>query len=266
MHINIISSLRSAHQLTHQSAIAEGFNAIGVSTELHFQIETIKSRYVAVWGWRNGKILRDRGHEVLVMERGYLGDRFSMTSLAWNGLNGNATFPPSRQDGGARFRNIADMKPWNDGGDYGLIMGQVPNDASLCGVNLMPWYDEMSKAIHNELELPVKFRQHPEVTKRGSHQTVAGAEKSTGSLEHELSRAAVAVCYNSNSSVDSILAGVPCVVDNSGSMAWAVASRGFSQLVRPEREQWAHDLAWKQWTLLEITSGQALKGVVEIAA
>ena len=31
----------------------------------------------------------------------------------------------------------------------------------------------------------------------------------------------------------------------------------------PDREAWAHALAWKQWSLDEIASGDALVGIVE---
>jgi len=73
------------------------------------------------------------GRDVLVMERGYIGDRTHWTSLGWNGLNGRARVPLAPADGGARFeRNYSRlMHPYNPAGHYALIIGQVPGDASL---------------------------------------------------------------------------------------------------------------------------------------
>lgn len=264
MHFTVISSQRAPHQLAHQNAVIEGLQALGVRAYAAYSYEGAQTKFIACWGWRLGSAMRARGHEVLVLERGYIGDRFKMTSLAWNGLNGHAKFAPGIDDGGARFREHAQLKPWKDGGDYALILGQVPRDASLRGRNLVPWYVQTAAQIKKIHGLKVKFRQHPDVTKKKYRQFVAGAELSTGALEDELAGAAFTVCYNSNSSVDSILAGVPCVVDDRGSMAYEVCGHTLHDVVRPYREPWAHALAWKQWDLEEIRSGAALRGLLEI--
>lgn len=193
------------------------------------------------------------------MERGYVGDRFFYTSLGWNGLNGYASFPQAPKDNGERFsKHGGRIAPWKTGGDNILILGQVPNDASLKGLDLLPFYKEWARAAQKAHGLPVFFRQHPDVSRRGIAQYVRGAEVSSGSLSDALASAALCVTFNSNSAVEAVLAGVPTVAVDEGSMAWPVTSHTVSSIIRPDRESWASDLAWAQWSLEEIESGEPL--------
>lgn len=247
--------------MLHQQTLADGLRALGHEPVMHHD-GAVTTHAVACWGWRLGVQFRRAGHEVLVMERGYLGDRFSWTSLAWNGLNGRGIFAPTPDDGGARFRqHHAVLQPWRQGPGYALIVGQVPGDASLQGVNLEPWYANMAGHARAAGLEPV-FRQHPVAARRGFRQGPRGVRKLTGSLEDALAGAAQVITYNSNTGVDALVAGVPVVADNEGSMAWPLAGQQVGEFHRPEREQWAYDLAWKQWSLDEIASGDALKGLL----
>lgn len=196
------------------------------------------------------------------MERGYLGDRFAWTSIAWNGLNGRGTFP-GYPDDSTRFAENFEMKPWKHDGDYVLMMGQVPGDASLRGRDLMPWYVDTAMKAQNAYEMPVKFRQHPQAARRGHRQSPKYTDPSIGDLSEALNGAAICVTFNSNSGVDAVLAGVPTVVADEGSMAWDVAAHRVGDIARPDRQAWANRLAWKQWTMQEIASGAALARAFE---
>lgn len=264
MQFTIIASLRAAHQQAHQKALAEGLAKHGIQSTLTHAISS-RTKHVACWGWRAGAALRKKGHEVLVMERGYLGDRFAWTSLAWNGLNNRGVFGVGPNDGGERFHKHFSMLPWKQGGDYVLLMGQVPGDASLQGKNLLPWYQKMAEEATKHFGLPVKFRAHPMALKRGFRQYVKGAVRSAGSLEQDLAGAAAVITFNSNSGVDAVIGGVPAVVADPGSMAWDVASHSMVNIVRPARESWAHKLAWKQWTIDEISNGFAVKHLLDVS-
>lgn len=264
MRFTVVANNRSDHQLGHQSALCNGLNKLGINAIPSSGASLTK--HVACWGWRNGKSLRDAGHEVLVMERGYIGDRFAYTSLAWNGLNGYGEFPsyPENCDS-SRFDTMAKMKPWKTGGEYVLIMGQVDGDASLRGRNLMPWYESVAVLAGDYYGLPVLFRPHPVSVKRGykihpRHTQVCRAE----SIEKSMAGAAVVITYNSNSAVDAVLAGVPTIAYDAGSMAYPVTAHAIGELIMPDRQQWANDLAWCQWSIDEISSGEALKSVLSM--
>lgn len=255
MQVSVIANPRSSHQVAHQKAMIIGLGKIGikgipVSSEIN-----VRTKYVACWGWKIGKRLRERGLEVLVMERGYIGDRFKYTSLGWNGLNGHATFPEYPDDEGKRFLSHGGMiKPWKEGGDYIVIMGQVKNDASLDGKDILLWYKEQAKTAES-YGVPIFFRPHPEARRRGGYSSVPGIPNIEGDLHDVLDGALLTIAYNSNSCVDSILNGVPCFAGNKGTMAFKMCNG-----LKVDRKE-AHSIAWKQWELHEIESGFALYGL-----
>ncbi|MEX2642146.1 MAG: hypothetical protein WD270_01750, partial [Acetobacterales bacterium] len=102
---------------------------------------------VSIWG---GIIERQRaaGRHYLVMERGYLGDRFRWTSLGLNGLNGRADFGVPRDVGSERldrhFPGLLQPAKWISPNDPVVIMGQVPGDASL---KHLSWDDWLARAV-----------------------------------------------------------------------------------------------------------------------
>lgn len=252
MDFTVIGNPRAAHQLSHQQALSAGLRKHGLQVAEVANENQVRTHRVACWGWRIGKRLRDAGHSVLVMERGYIGDRFAWTSLGWNGLNNRATVPPVPDDGGKRFNknHAALLKPWQPHGDYVLIMGQVPGDASLQGLDLKPWYASQADSIAKTYGCEVAFRPHPLASMRGGSSKVPGAVTMTGDLEQALSGAVMVVTFNSNSGVDALLMGKPTTVADEGGMAYGITQE--------LRESWAHRLAWRQWSLEEITAGFAL--------
>lgn len=258
--ITLVISLYSAQEKPPVMAMLKGLKRLGRNPGIVAKrTDVIKTQKACCWGWRGADRLRARGHEVLVMERGYIGDRFNYTSLGWNGLNGHAVFPAYEDDGGKRFAEHGGvLKPWKSGGDYALILGQVPGDMSLKGQDMLPWYTEAALKIKKIHGLPIHFREHPVAVRKGRRITVPGAVVSTGDLSTALAGAAFTVCYNSNASVDSILAGIPCIVGDKGSMAWEMCGHDIGEIVRPEREAWAHKLAFTQWTPEEIEAGRPL--------
>ena len=248
---------RASHQRHCAEAIASGVRRHGGTVRIQ-EATQCSTHHVACWGWRKGAELRKAGHEVLVMERGYLGDRFAWYSLGWNGLNGNATFKMPPDVGPGRFReHHGTLRPWASvDGDYVLIVGQVPGDASLRGLDLLPWYGERAREAHHKYGKPVLFREHPEARKRGFDRRPAYTESAPCEpLEQALRKAHLVVTYNSNTGVDAIIAGVPCVAWDAGSMVYGLVPKNVGMRVMPDRTAWAERLAWTQWTLTEIARG-----------
>lgn len=261
--ITIIKPVRSLHQNQHAEAIGRGFGNIGVKTLITSNPNNITTKHVAIWGWRLGKELREKGYEVLVMERGYIGDRFKYTSLGWNGLNGHASFPEYPDDGGERFKKQGGIiKPWNKSGDYALILGQVKNDASLQGRDIASWYQNVAEKI-KKIDIPVFFRPHPEAQRRGGYLSVDGIANLNGTLEKDMERAKFTVAYNSNSCVDSILNGIPCYAGDPGTMAYDLCMDSLYECYYPKREEKLYQIAWTQWTLNEIATGKPLEKLCE---
>lgn len=262
--ITVIQGSRSPHQKQHAEAIIKGFTKIGVKCHVKHSHTSVHTKNVTTWGWRGGKELYEKGHNVLVMERGYVGDRFKHTSLGWNGLNGHANFPKYEDDDGARFKKHGGViKPWRDGGDYILILGQVINDASLQGKDLSSWYRNKAEEASKFYSLPVYFRPHPESVRRGGYTSIEGFKNINGTLQESLDGAKFTIAFNSNSCLDSILNGTPCYAGDMGTVAWDMCMYDIQDNYKPEREIFCHQIAWKQWTLEEIATGFSLIKLME---
>ena len=87
-------------------------------------------------------------------------------------------------------------------------------------------------------------------------------------IQEELKTAKALVTHGSNASFDSILAGVPCVVLGDA-IAKPIAMSSLQQLrdikfpKDEERNQWGCDLAYCQWTLDEMRSGEMWENLKE---
>jgi hypothetical protein len=215
---------------------------------------------------------RERGADYLVMENGYIngtnGDyrtrRMANISLGYNGLNGRADFhnacsPPDRW----RKLGVA-LAPWKSGGDYILILGQVPGDESLAQCpDLFKFYRDLADRLRATFpDLPVRFRPHPLARQYDWQKLGLEHFKSKGddqaSLADQLNRAAAAAGWNSNALVDAVISGVPIIANDVGSMAWPVAADANCPCIyEPDRRQWAWNLAYTQWTPAEIEDGTA---------
>ena len=183
---------------------------------------------------------------ILVMERGHLPDRMHYASCGWDGLGRRGRYPKV-DDWGARWREHWGglMQPWRTGGEYALLLGQVPGDAALAGLDIEAWVQRMTGDLESA-GWPVRFRPHPLVASRRA------------TLAEDLAGAAICVTYNSTAGVEAVLAGVPTITLDEGAMAWEVTSHTVQDAPwRPDRWAWAHGLAWTSYTLEEIAAGLA---------
>ena len=241
-------------------AFAEGLRAHGLEPEQRKAEDWRVSDVAVVWAHRDTKLhdmQRAAGKHYLVLERGYIGDienRRRWTSIGWDGLNGRADFC-NADAGPERWEQhfASYMRPWKDGGDYALLMGQERGDASLAGVDIEGWYAKTAQALSG-LGWTVMFRPHPNDPTRAPD----GSYALLGSLEGALSGAAFVVTWNSNSGVDAALAGVPVVAMDRGSMAWDVAAHDLDHIgFKSARLIWSHRLAYCQWNDTEMADGTA---------
>lgn len=235
------------HQQSYGEAIKRGLEKHGIETEIVPAGRPAMGDITVIWGWRRAKTLAPG--KLLVMERGYVGDRFEWTSLGWDGLNGRARFPmvddPARWE--KHFAHL--MRPTRTIDGYALILGQVEGDAAVQDVNLPQFYRFAADRARKSGMEPV-FRPHPDSARRRGVRTMEGARLLEGTLSEALEGASIAVAFNSNSLTDAVLAGVPVAPGDEGAMAWPSLAC--------DRETWARRLAWCQWTMEEIADGTAL--------
>jgi hypothetical protein len=258
----VVARQASEHQSGWGTAFARGLRKHG--WEVDIRENSAPADLVVFWGVRRQDEIRAqkaRGGRVCILERGYVGDRFKWTSVSFGGgLNGRGQFrgpldDPSRWE--KHFSKL--MKPWRGirGGPV-LILGQVPTDMSVRGVDLNGFYQEAARAFRAK-KFEVRFRPHPKAPDerpQGIEIWPAGQD-----LAKAFNEVACAVTWNSNSGVDAVLAGVPTVAMDQGSMAWGVTGHELAMPPQPERAAWAHSLAWKQFTAEEMASGECWEAV-----
>lgn len=251
----MLTGCKEGHQVSWGTAFAAGLRRHGWKADLSDKPKGCD--LLVMWGARRSpQIARQKaaGGQVCIIERGYVGDRFSWSSVSFGGgLNGRGKFRGPFDDASRWNANFAHlMQPWRDvPGGYALIMQQVPGDKSIEGVNMEAFYRDASAAFKKR-GLPVRIRPHPKLSPKNGRDHINAA---LASLQDDLAGAACAVTWNSNSGVDAVLAGVPTVAMDQGSMAWDVTGHEFKQPPTPDRTAWAHAIAWKQWLLSEMESG-----------
>ncbi len=265
--ITFIDTKAAVHHTTAAELLKAGCASAGVKFSSVVSPRGLSiEQPLACWGWRIGQELKRRGFDVLVMERGYVGDRFKWTSMAWNGLNNGGVFA-QHPDGYGRFeKHHGHLKPWRTEGSHIILAGQVPGDMSLQGRDLSEWYEVTAQRLLAKYGKRVIYRPHPETLRRGMQRwaptSCSGLDIATP-LAKTLQDAFALVCWNSNASVDAVLAGVPAITADQGAMAWEVTSHVvLDPLLRPPREAWAARLAGCQWLPDEISSGEAIRALL----
>lgn len=236
--------------------MADGLQRHGITVARLTPGQATTADFVVCWGWRVAQPYRDAGLDVLVLERGHVGDRRRYTSAGWNGL-GRYGIRPQALDEGQRWRDRHGhlLETWTKRDGYALLLGQVPTDAAVSELaDYRQWAHETAHALR-VAGWGVRYRPHPLTA--GRDLGPEGTQLSTGTLAADLAGAAVAVAYSSTAAVEAVLAGVPIITLGEGAIAWDVAGHALGEVVRPDREPWAHRLAWSQWAREELADGTA---------
>lgn len=213
---------------------------------------------VVGWGLRSEQLAL--GRPWICLEAGYINgtrgsykeNRLRFISANFGGTGNQCAkfygMPSDRAE-----KHSLELSPWrvNKGGDV-LFFGQVPGDASVAHFDY-----HMSLSAHLKLAQcrygdAVKFRAHPL-----SNITFEFVRNDYLSLEASLRDAFCTVTFNSTATVEAVLAGVPSVTLDARSVAFPVTTHRIGQVEFKEREQWLYNLAYMQWTLDELASGEA---------
>ena len=250
------------HQRHYLTKAKDGFVRHGIIPHESDLSSVIECDLACIWGHNNAKqrIIeqqRRNGVDYLVFERGYVGDRKKFASVGYNGLNGRAVFYASGMPS-ARWAEMFPtmMKPYRTGGEYILLIGQVIGDASLAGVDFRRWARESVEQIRAAFPNDeIRWRPHPVEVERKCEYELPHTVMSKRLLSADLDGAKCVVTFNSNTAVESVLAGVPTVTMDRGSMARSVTGHEIGSLQTLAREQWCADIAYKQWAEQEISNG-----------
>jgi hypothetical protein len=264
MKIAVVANPSATHQTETAQHIVKGFQRHGQAVELLSSPPVDGFDLVVMWGVRRREVFqrqRRHGGRVLVMERAYLGDRYRWISLGFDGLNGRADFGKIDRGPERAAKHWAGaLKPWapfenGHGQPSALIMGQCPGDMSLNGLRVADWVEKTAADLASK-GWAVFLRPHPLAP---PERRVKIPEAIPGPFDLVVRGFDLVVTYSSNSGVDAMLAGVPVVAMDQGSMVWPIASRSLDsvQLCEPDRQTWLDRLAWCQWLPEEVAAGDA---------
>ena len=222
---------------------------------------------VCMWGVRRPDLIERAkldGATVCILELGYVGNRREYTSVSFGGgLNGRAQFRGPLSNSCRWKRNFSSyMKEYDTPKNgYALIMGQMEGDVSVQHVDIYQWYTYTAQDLFNSGWADIRFRPHPDDEQKLPRLISPAVELIGGDLEENLKGAGVVVTFNSNSGVNASLYGRPVLAFDQGSMVYDIAGHSVDDVKEVDRKRWAHALAWKQWTVQEMSSGQCWEAV-----
>ena len=156
------------------------------------------------------------------------------------------------------------LRPYRKTGRNILVIGQVPGDASLRGIDINAWIETTSARLQQLTDRPIRVRFHPGAGAPNSRLTQAlrakgvAIEEASHSFSRSLEDAWAVVTCCSGASIDALMAGVPVIASSPASFAWDVTDHELEHVVAPtefQREQWLDRLAAAQWSRAEIGSG-----------
>lgn len=247
------------HQLTAITALARGLVEHGDEVHIATDWAGVSDADEILVSWGDRAPMTDRPR--LMLEAGYINGegpeyvdrRLRFVSTSWNGLHGYGDDGPNRPSDRWLALGV-ELKPWALSGDYILILEQAVGDAAAPPAGTM---DGVIKALETKGR-PLRRRPHP---------LTAPARP----LAVDLEGAKWAVTWSSTAAVEAVIAGVPTVALDPGAIAWPVCSHWIGPSWRAKgdrfylgpREQWAYNLAYRQWTHAELASGQAWEHIRE---
>jgi hypothetical protein len=223
---------------------------------------------VFCWSWGKAMIQRQKHPDSIIctLDHGYTPDRAKLINTGWSlphihcGLNGFAEHAivddPSRAE--KYWPGALENERWTCA-KRALLLGQVYGDAMI--VTQIPdyraWLKDKADAM-TEAGYTVTFRPHPVMVRRGQSTAYGNLGRLTGTrdLRSDLLESDVVIGLNSNGLVEALLAGVPPIWYNNGSMLSPIQDW---EAVWDLREPWFHRLAWAQWHLEELEDGTWFK-------
>ena len=213
-----------------------------------------------------------QGKPIIVLEVGAL-KRNTTWKVAIGGINNEAHFGHTTNNDNARLTSLGvTIQDWKDTKDTNSIIICGQHQASHQWRNMPPvsdWISNTIREIRQHTDRPIKVRSHPRYP-FSFNKTGANVKESVPKridivqdfydFDAELSTAHCVVNWSSNPAIEAVLAGVP-VFTGPDSLAHAVANHSFDTietLVKPNRQQWANDLAYTEWHVDEIALGTPL--------
>lgn len=199
------------------------------------------------------------------VDLGYWARRQGGRFVGYHKLAVNARHPVNyyrqRQHDGGRARAVGvEVKPWRPvgSGEFILLAGMGAKGARAEGQAPEAWERWAIDEIQRYTERPIVYRPKPSWYEA---KPIPGTRFSPREEDVSLllADAHAVVTHHSNVAVEGILAGIPAFCW--GGVGRDMASQDLSKIEKPYmpegREEWAADIAWCQWSVAEMATGEA---------
>lgn len=203
----------------------------------------------------------------IIVENGYIGrdkDNNQLLAIAKHGHNGSGSWNTRSDEDRWASLNIQ-VQPWRTSGDHILV---CPNRFIGSKEMRMPrdWAEQIVTELRTLTHRPIRVRPHP-----GNWQVVPPKI----SLSQDLKDAWATVIWSSTAGVHSLIAGIPvyyfaphwiCETCAVGPDEGGLEGGNIDEPLRMDDEDRMFTLrrmAWAQWRLSEIRSGEAFKCLLQ---
>ena len=251
----VVACLTSAPQKRYR-LIAEAMAAGIARCGDHPKVAPMRGPHVAadvgvMYGWKHHATLQ-RYPRFVYADLGYWQrDRYYRLAAGGWGPEGyvRAGLPMTR------FESLGlQIKPWRREGAEIIVAGSTAKAAIEHGYGYTQW-ERQTIARLQGCGRPVVYRPKPNDPMAAP---IPGSGYDKRPISEALSSAWAWVTHHSNSAVDALLAGVPvhCEIGAAAAMSLPLESIATAPLPAG-REQFLADVAWLQWTIEEMRSGEA---------
>ena len=256
-------------------AFANGANLLGHDIVFNDYDCDVPVIWSVLWNGRMAKnrtvwqFFRQQGRPVVVLEVGGL-KRNKTWKVGLNGINRDACFG-NTGNSSSRFEGLGlELKPWktDNTGDI-LICTQHDKSQQLANISQTQLVLDTIKHIRKQTSKRIILRPHPRCPMPAieyEYENVVRREpkhivNTYDDYDFDLTDVYLVYSFSSNPGLQSAMQGVP-VCASEHSLAYDVANDWFgdiNNLKYPDRQQWANDLAYTEWTIEEISTGNPLK-------
>lgn len=221
------------------------------------------------WG-----VYRKEKKPVVVLEIGAL-ERGKLWKVGINGINGSGYFGPTGMDDTRRKKIKININPWKKGDTIVICTQHGSSQQWEKMIPINRWVEEVIYNLRHHTDRPIRIRTHPRFPIRlnltSKNVTIEHAKSVIGindsiNFKNSISDAWAVINWNSNPGVIAALQGVPVFV-GPDSLAAPIGNLNFNEIenpITPDREQWANDLAYTEWTIDEISQGEPLDRLISV--
>lgn len=212
----------------------------------------------------------EQGLPAVYIDLGYFGRheggrREGFHKLALNARHPTAYFQKRKHDS-SRFKHFnVPIQQWRGPkkGGYVLLAGMSAKAAAAEGFAPEEWERGIVNEIRRYTDRKIMYRPKPNWPGAQDipETSMLPGTKNEGDVYHFLDNCHAVVTHHSNVAIEGLLHGVPVFCWDGVATAPGKAMKDISQIENPltpiGREQWVWDIAWTQWSVPEMRSGDA---------